>query len=71
MENDAWWRVASMDYETEREIELATELKYHSYPSLVDAHLFIPHNAEAVPVRTPIKIPVVDWVIRQIRKVFK
>ena len=71
MDVDAWCRVASMDYETEREIELATEPKYHSYPSLVDAHLFIPHNAEAVPVRTPIKIPVVDWVIRQIWKVFK
>ena len=57
-----------MDYETEREIELATEPIYHS---LVYAHMVIPHNAEAVPVRTPIKIPVADWVIRQIWKVFK
>ena len=68
MDADTWCRVASVDCGTERRIEFENELKYHS---LVDAHLFIPHNAEAVPVRTPIKIPVVDWVIRQIWKVFK
>ena len=68
MNDCRWFDVASMDCGTERRIEFENELKYHS---LVDAHIFIPHNAEAVPVRTPIKIPVMGWVIRQIWKVFK
>ena len=68
MNDRRWFDVASMDCGTERRIEFENELKYHS---LVDAHIFIPHTAEEVPVRTPIKIPVADWVIRQIWKVFK
>lgn len=68
MNDRRWFDVASMDCGTERRIEFENELKYHS---LVDAHIFIPHTAEEVPVMKPFEIPGVGWVIRQIRKVFK